>query len=446
MFNKILIANRGEIAVRIIHACREMNIPSVAVYSEADHNAMHAQLADEAICIGPAATKDSYLNIQAILAACEITGANALHPGFGFLSENSSFAKACNMCGVTFIGPSPEAMEQIGDKINAILTMKKAGVPVVPGSHGIVKNLEEAKEIAKNIGYPVMIKAAAGGGGHGIRKVHCEQELKNAMTLASTEAFNFFGNANLYIEKYIERPRHIEFQVLADKHHHIVHLGERDCSLQRRNQKLLEETPCPILSPSLREEMANAAVKAVRACNYVNAGTVEFLLDEDHHFYFLEMNARLQVEHGITELVTGVDIVHEQIKIAAGYPLDFKQEDIAFRGHAIECRINAETPAEGFRPSPGTVEQLNIPCGNGIRVDSCLYNGFTITPYYDNMIAKVMAYAPNRADAIQKMKWALAEFFVDGVNTNIDFQLMLLRDHDYMHANYDINFLSRKGY
>ncbi len=446
MFDKVLIANRGEIAVRVIHACRELGIPTVAVYSEADKRSLHAQIADEAVCIGPALIKDSYLNIQSILAACEVTGADAIHPGFGFLSENSGFAKMCNVCGVKFIGPSPEAMDKMGDKANAKKTMKDAGVPVVPGSDGIINDVQKALEIANDIGYPVMIKATAGGGGKGIRKVDSSDELEAAIIAAQTEAKSFFGNEGIYIEKFIENPRHVEIQLLADEHGNVVHLGERDCSMQRRNQKVIEETPSPAIDVELREKMGNAAVAAAKACGYSNAGTVEFLLAEDGNFYFMEMNTRIQVEHGITELVTGVDIVKNQIKIASGEKLELSQKDIKFCGHAIECRINAEVPEKGFCPSPGRINELYVPCGNGIRVDSSVYSGYTITPFYDSMIAKVMAYAPTRSEAIAKMRWALAEFIVNGIETNIDFQLSILRNESFKDGNIDIGFLSRLGY
>lgn len=446
MFDKVLIANRGEIAVRIIHACREMGIPSVAVFSEADREALHVQLADEAVCIGPAAAKDSYLNIQSILAACAVTGANAIHPGFGFLSENSSFAHTCRRCGVTFIGPSAESMEQMGDKATARETMKRAGVPVIPGSDGLITDLEQAKELARSIGYPVMVKATSGGGGRGIRKVDTPDQLEGAVAAARAEAAACFGNDGVYLEKYIVNPRHIEFQILADSYGNTVHLGERDCSLQRRNQKMIEESPSPAVDSALRERMGEAAVSAAKACNYQNAGTVEFLLDADNRFYFMEMNTRVQVEHGITELVTGIDIVKNQILIAKGMPLSFAQQDVVLRGHAMECRVNAENPERGFAPSPGKIHSLFLPCGNGIRVDSAVYSGYTIPPYYDSMIAKVMAYAPDRREVIQKLKWALAEFLVDGIDTNIDFQLSLLREKDFEEGRFDIGYLQRKGY
>ena len=443
MFHKVLIANRGEIAVRIIRACRELGVATVAVFSEADRTALHAQLADEAICIGPANTADSYLNIKAILAACEVTGADALHPGFGFLSENAAFARMCEKCGVAFIGPPASSMEQMGDKSMAKATMKAAGVPVVPGSDGEVPSLSDARRIAEEIGYPVMVKASAGGGGRGIRRVDAPSQLEAALTAAKEEALRFFGDDGVYIEKFIEDPRHVEIQILADSYGNVVSLGERDCSLQRRNQKLIEECPCPIMTPSLRKTMGQAAVKAAVACGYRSAGTVEFLL-EGKEFYFMEMNTRIQVEHPITEMVTGIDLVKTQIRIAAGEPLPFRQEDVKLTGHAIECRINAENPAQNFRPCPGRISALHMPGGPGIRIDSAVYQGCEITPYYDSMIAKLIAYAPTREEALMKMKWALAEFIVEGVDTNIDFQLNLIKDADVEAGRYDIGFLSRR--
>ena len=443
MFHKVLIANRGEIAVRIIRACRELGVATVAVFSEADRTALHAQLADEAICIGPANTADSYLNIKAILAACEVTGADALHPGFGFLSENAAFARMCEKCGVAFIGPPASSMEQMGDKSMAKATMKAAGVPVIPGSDGEVPSLSDARRIAEEIGYPVMVKASAGGGGRGIRRVDTPSQLEAALTAAKEEALRFFGDDGVYIEKFIEDPRHVEIQLLADSYGNVVSLGERDCSLQRRNQKLIEECPCPVMIPSLRKAMGQAAVKAAVACGYRSAGTVEFLL-KGKEFYFMEMNTRIQVEHPITEMVTGIDLVKTQIRIAAGEPLPFRQEDVKLTGHAIECRINAENPAQNFRPCPGRISALHMPGGPGIRIDSAVYQGCEITPYYDSMIAKLIAYAPTREEALMKMKWALAEFIVEGVDTNIDFQLNLIKDADVEAGCYDIGFLSRR--
>ncbi len=443
MFRKVLIANRGEIAVRIIRACRELGVATVAVFSEADRSALHAQIADEAICIGPPKTADSYLNIKAILAACELTGAEAVHPGFGFLSENAHFARMCEKCGIAFIGPPPSAMDRMGDKAEAKATMKAAGVPVIPGSDGEISTVSEAKEIAREIGYPVMVKASAGGGGRGIRKVDTEEQLESAILAAKQEAGSFFGNDGIYLEKFIVDPRHVEIQVVADNYGSILHLGERDCSLQRRNQKMIEECPCPVMTPALRAKMGEAAVRAAAACGYRNVGTVEFLLSGEE-FYFMEMNTRIQVEHPITELVTGVDLVKTQLRIAAGEPLSFRQEDIKMTGHAIECRVNAENPALDFRPCPGRIKSLHMPGGPGVRIDSAMYQGCEIPPYYDSMIAKLIVYAPTRAEALMKMKWALAEFLVEGVDTNIDFQLNLIKDGEVEAGRYDIGFLNRR--
>lgn len=446
MFNKVLIANRGEIAVRIIRACRELGVHTVAVCSEADRTALHAQIADECVCIGPAPSSESYLNRQAILSACNITGAEAVHPGFGFLSENADFAEMCAQCGIVFIGPPPEAIRRMGDKAVAKATMKNAGVPVIAGSDGAVNSLEEALIEADIIGYPVMVKAAAGGGGRGIRLVQGAEELEAAVSAARQEALNYFGNDDIYIEKFIINPKHVEIQILADAQGHVIHLGERDCSVQRRNQKMIEECPSPasIMTPALRARMGKAAVAAARAAGYVNAGTIEFLLDRDGQFYFMEMNTRIQVEHPITEMVTNMDIVKYQLLIAAGEPLDIIQKDIKMSGHAIECRINAESPELGFRPSPGTIRALYMPGGPGIRIDSAVYAGYTIPPNYDSMIAKLIAYAPSRDEAIRKMRWALAEFLVEGVDTNIDFQLGLLGDPLFQSGDYDIAFLEKR--
>ncbi|MBE6880028.1 MAG: acetyl-CoA carboxylase biotin carboxylase subunit [Ruminococcaceae bacterium] len=444
MFNKILIANRGEIAIRIIRACRELGIKTVAVYSTADRSALHAQIADEAICIGPAMSKDSYLNSKALLAACEVTGAEAIHPGFGFLSENSQFVRLCDKCGIKFIGPSADAMDAMGDKANAKKTMIDNNVPVVPGSDGVVESIEEAKEIADRIGYPVMVKASAGGGGRGIRRVDTPDELEAAIIAAKQEAKQFFANDDIYIEKFIVDPRHVEIQLLADEQGNVIYLGERDCSLQRRNQKVLEESPSPIMTEELRRAMGEAAVRAAKACGYANAGTVEFLVDKDRNFYFMEMNARIQVEHPVTEMVTGVDLVKSQIKIAAGLPLEYTQDDITLNGHVIECRINAEEPKNNFRPCPGKIKSIHMPGGFGVRIDTAVYQGYEIPPYYDSMIAKVLVKGRDRKEAIQKMKVALSEFLIEGINTNIDFQLNLLRDEDVESGNVDIGFLSRK--
>ncbi len=445
MFNKILIANRGEIAIRIMRACRELGIKTVAVYSTADKSALHAQIADEAVCIGPAATKDSYLNTKAILAACELTHAEAIHPGFGFLSENANFARLCETCGIKFIGPAPEVMDAMGDKANAKKTMVSAGVPVVPGSDGVVPTIEEAKKICAEIGYPVMVKASAGGGGRGIRLVEREEDLEAQYTAAQQEALQFFGNDEVYIEKFIVNPRHVEIQLLADEHGNVVHLGERECSLQRKNQKVLEESPSPIMTPELRERMGKAAVAAAKVSGYQNAGTIEFLVDKDRNFYFMEMNTRIQVEHPVTELVTGIDLVKAQIRIAAGEKLWFAQDDVKLSGHAIECRINAEDPRHNFRPCPGKIKSLHIPGGFGVRIDTAVYTGYEITPFYDSMIGKMLVTAPTREEAIMKMRVALSEFIIEGVDTNIDFQLCLLKDDDFEKGNFDIGFLNRKN-
>ena len=443
MFKKVLIANRGEIAVRIIRACRELGLKTVAVYSTADKNALHAKIADEAVCIGPAPSKDSYLNMKAIIAACEVTGAEAVHPGFGFLSENADFARMCGKCGIKFIGPRPESIEMLGDKAQAKETMKEAGVPVILGSDGAVKNVDYAFNLAGKIGYPVMVKASAGGGGRGIRIVRSEDELESQIEAAKSEARACFGNDEIYIEKFIENPKHIEIQILADEHGNVIHLGERDCSMQRRNQKVLEETPSPIMTADLRERMGRSAVSAAKACGYVNAGTIEFLVDKNGDYYFMEMNTRIQVEHPITEAVTGVDLVKEQLLIAQGKPLSYKQEDIKVTGHAIECRINAENPRLNFRPSPGVIRSLHIPGGFGVRIDSAVYQGYEIPPYYDSMIGKLIVCAHTREEAIAKMKWALSEFIVDGVQTNIDFQLALIRSEGFISGDYDNGYLSR---
>lgn len=440
MFKKILIANRGEIAVRIIRACRELGIRCVAVYSTADSNALHARIADEAVCIGPADTKDSYLNAKALLAACEITGCDAVHPGFGFLSENAAFAAMCRKCGVEFIGPSPESIEMLGDKATAKETMKKAGVPVIPGSEGAVRTDEDAVKAAEEIGYPLLVKASAGGGGRGIRIVEKPEDLLNQIGEARTEAKNYFGDDAVYMERFVKNPRHVEIQILADKQGNVIHLGERDCSMQRRNQKVLEESPSPVMTDALRKKMGEAAVKAALACGYHNAGTIEFLV-EGGNFYFMEMNTRIQVEHPVTEFVTGVDLVKSQIKIAAGLPLDYSQDDISVKGHSIECRINAENPKLNFRPSPGKIEALHIPGGPGIRIDSAAYQGYTIPPYYDSMIAKLIVCAPTRKEAIMKMKWALSEFIVDGIDTHIDFQLALIKSEAFESGEYDNRYL-----
>ncbi|MBN1057937.1 acetyl-CoA carboxylase biotin carboxylase subunit [Clostridium botulinum] len=444
MFKKVLIANRGEIAVRIIRACREMGILTVAVYSEIDKEALHTQLADEAICIGPAIAKDSYLNIANILSACVLSGADAIHPGFGFLSENAKFAKMCKECNIKFIGPDYESIELMGDKARAREIMKKANVPVVPGYEGEIENETHALGIAKKIGYPIMIKAAAGGGGKGIRIARSDEEFLKGYKTAKSESKACFGDDRLYIEKFIEKPRHIEFQILADEYGNVVHLGERECSLQRKNQKVLEEAPSNILNEEIRNTMGEIAKKAAQAVNYKNAGTIEFLFDKDNNFYFMEMNTRIQVEHPITEMITGVDLVKEQLKIASGEKLLLKQEDIKISGHAIECRINAEDPENDFRPCPGEVSELCVPGGMGVRVDSAIYCGYNIPYFYDSMIAKLITFGKTREEAIVKMKRALGEFAVGGVKTNIDFQFSILEMQEFLDGNYDTSFLSEK--
>ncbi|QLB49476.1 acetyl-CoA carboxylase biotin carboxylase subunit [Streptococcus sanguinis] len=446
MFRKILIANRGEIAVRIIRAARELGIDTVAVYSTADKEALHTLLADEAICIGPAKSTDSYLNMNAVLSAAVLTGAEAIHPGFGFLSENSKFATMCEEVGIKFIGPSGAVMDLMGDKINARAQMIKAKVPVIPGSDGEVHTSEEALEVAEKIGYPVMLKASAGGGGKGIRKVEKAEDLVAAFESASSEAKAAFGNGAMYMERVIYPARHIEVQILADQQGHVVHLGERDCSLQRNNQKVLEESPSVAIGKTLRRKIGEAAVRAAQSVGYENAGTIEFLLDEAKgEFYFMEMNTRVQVEHPVTEFVTGVDIVKEQIKIANGQELSFSQNDIEIRGHAIECRINAENPAFNFAPSPGKISNVYLPSGGvGLRVDSAVYPGYTIPPYYDSMIAKIIVHGENRFDALMKMQRALYELEIDGVVTNSGFQLDLISDPNVIAGDYDTAFLMEK--
>ena len=446
MFRKILIANRGEIAVRIIRAARELGIDTVAVYSTADKEALHTLLADEAVCIGPAKSTDSYLNMNAVLSAAVLTGAEAIHPGFGFLSENSKFATMCEEVGIKFIGPSGAVMDMMGDKINARAQMIKAKVPVIPGSDGEVHTSEEALEVAEKIGYPVMLKASAGGGGKGIRKVEKPEDLVAAFESASSEAKAAFGNGAMYMERVIYPARHIEVQILADQQGHVVHLGERDCSLQRNNQKVLEESPSVAIGKTLRQQIGEAAVRAAQSVGYENAGTIEFLLDEAKgEFYFMEMNTRVQVEHPVTEFVTGVDIVKEQIKIADGQELSFSQEDVEIRGHAIECRINAENPGFNFAPSPGKISNLYLPSGGvGLRVDSAVYPGYTIPPYYDSMIAKIIVHGENRFDALMKMQRALYELEIDGVVTNSSFQLDLISDPNVIAGDYDTAFLMEK--
>ncbi|WP_168119243.1 acetyl-CoA carboxylase biotin carboxylase subunit [Paenibacillus sp. HB172176] len=440
-FHKILIANRGEIAVRIIRACRELGISSVAVYSEADRDSLHVRLADEAYCIGPIASKDSYLNLTNIMSIATLTDCDAIHPGYGFLSENADFAEICESCNITFIGPSPQAIGKMGDKAVAKLTMKHADVPIIPGSDGLVDTVEEAVEIAREIGYPVIIKATAGGGGKGIRIAENEVALISGITAAQQEAQKAFGNAGVYLEKYLTGMKHVEIQIMADKHGNAVHLFERDCSVQRRRQKLVEEAPCPILSPELREKMGQAAVRAALAVEYAGAGTLEFLLGPDGSFYFMEMNTRIQVEHPVTEMITNVDLIKEMISVAEGNPLSFAQEDLKINGWSIECRINAEDSERNFMPSPGHIPFYLAPGGIGVRVDSAVYPGYTISPHYDSMIAKLIVWGATREEAIARMKRALAEFAIEGIRTTIPFHLKLLNHPLFVDGNFDIKFL-----
>ncbi len=445
MFEKILIANRGEIAVRIIRTCKEMNIRTVAVYSEADANSMHVQLADEAICIGKAPVSDSYLRIDRIISAAEITDVDAIHPGYGLLSENAHFADVCENCNIKFIGPNSDAMNALEDKAVSRRLAQKAGVPTPPGSEGTVDNREDALDIARKIGYPVLIKAVAGGGGCGMRVAHNDISLINSFHAAKTEAEKAFGNAGVYIEKFIEVSHHVEFQILADTRGNVIHLGERDCSIQRRNQKLIEETPSPLIGTrfkDLRKKMSKAAIAIAKAANYNNAGTVEFIVSEKGEFYFLEMNKRIQVEHPITEEVTGVDIVKEQISIAAGNPLSIKG-DIQPEGHAIECRINAEDPANNFRPSPGTIQMLYTPGGRNVRFDSHIYAGYTVPPYYDSMLGKLIVWGKNRSDAIERMARALSETMITNIKTTIGFQQTILNNQQFRRGNYATNFIEK---
>ena len=444
MLKKVLVANRGEIAVRIIRACREMGIRTVAVYSEADKDSLHRKLADESVCIGPARSGLSYLNVKNLIEAACQTGADSIHPGYGFLSESSSFAKMCNEIGIKFIGPSSEIIELMGNKSKAKATMKKAGVPVVPGSDGLVNSLEEAKKISKKIKYPVIIKASAGGGGKGIRIAYSEEELIKAYDIVKQEAKISFNDDSIYIEKFVENPRHVEVQILADEHGNVVHLGERDCSIQRRNQKVLEETPSMILNDKTRKKMFDVTVKAVKESGYSSAGTIEYLVDKNLDFYFMEMNTRVQVEHPITEAVSGVDIVKEQLRIAAGETLSISQKDIHFTGHSMECRINAEDPEKNFMPCPGLITGLLIPGGNGIRVDTAVYAGYRVPQTYDSMIGKLIVHGKDRAEAISKMKSALGEFIVEGINTNTDFLYKILDNENFKTNNYDTSFIKRE--
>lgn len=441
MLKKVLIANRGEIAVRIIRACREMGIRTVAVYSEADKNALHRTLADESVCIGPAPSSKSYLNIKSILEAACLTGADSIHPGFGFLSENAKFAKLCEDIGIKFIGPKCELIELLGNKSKAKETMKCAGVPVVPGSKGLIKSKSQAIELAKKIKYPVILKASAGGGGRGIRIAYTEEELKKEYDIVKQEAKISFNDDSLYMEKFIENPRHIEIQILADEHGHCIYLGDRDCSIQRRNQKIMEETPSSFISDEIRNKMGEVAVKAVKEIGYSNAGTIEFLVDKNKDFYFMEMNTRVQVEHPVTEMVTGVDIIKEQIKIASGEELSYSQEDIKINGHSLEVRVNAENPNKNFMPCPGTITGLHLPGGNGIRVDTAIYDGYTVPQNYDSMLAKIIVHGKNREESIEKMKSAIAELVIEGIDTNRDFLYQILENKDFVNNNYDTSFI-----
>ena len=441
MIRKILIANRGEIAIRIIRACREMGIETVAVYSEADREALHTQLADEAVCIGPAAAKDSYLNMEQIISATMITGADAIHPGFGFLSENARFAELCEKCGITFVGPPSKVIRMLGNKKIARSTMIAAGVPVVPGSEGDVEDIETGLKEAERIGYPVIIKAALGGGGKGMRVANTPEEFPEAYATARKESEIAFGDGTMYIEHFVVNPRHIEFQILADSFGNVIHLGERDCSIQRNHQKMIEESPSEALTPELRQKMGEAAVKAAKAAHYTNAGTIEFLLEKSGAFYFMEMNTRIQVEHPVTEWVTGIDLIKEQIKIADGQRLKLQQKDIKITGHAIECRINAENPKKNFRPSPGKITDVHFPGGEGVRVDSAIYTGYEVPPYYDSMLAKLIVHADDREEAIRKMRSALGEVIIEGVDTNIDYQYEILNHKKFISGDIDVEFI-----
>jgi acetyl-CoA carboxylase, biotin carboxylase subunit len=441
MFDKVLIANRGEIAVRIIRACHELGIDTVAVYSEADRDALHVTLADEAYCIGPAAAQDSYLNMTNLMSTATLVEADAIHPGYGFLAENADFAELCAACGIQFIGPTPEAILKMGDKTTARKTMKAAGVPVVPGTEDVVSDLHVAAKTAAAIGYPVIVKATAGGGGKGMRVVHTEEELKRAIALAQKEAAANFGNAGVYLEKFLVQPRHIEIQILADGAGNVIHLGERDCSIQRRYQKLIEEAPSPALDHQLRAQMGEAAVAAAKSVNYVGVGTIEFLLDQNQHFYFMEMNTRIQVEHPVTECITGIDLVKEQIRVAAGEKLSITQQEVQLRGWAIECRVNAERPEKNFMPSPGMIQFYLPPGGMGVRVDSACYPGYRIPPFYDSMIAKLIVWGKDRSEALERMKRALKEFAIDGVHTTIPFHLQLIDHPKFVAGDFHIQFL-----
>jgi len=443
MFSKILIANRGEVALRIIRACKDLGIKSVAVYSEADKDSLHVKFADEAICIGTASPQGSYLNIPSIISAAEITDVEAIHPGYGFLAENAHFAEICESCNIKFIGPTPDAMRLMGDKMAAKDTMRKAGLPIIPGSISIVKEKDEALRVAHKLQYPVIVKAAAGGGGRGMRIAHNDVRLVSVLMTCQTEAEAAFGNPAVYIEKVVPNPRHVEFQIVADKYGHVVHLGERDCTIQRRHQKLLEESPSPAVDPKLRKKMGDAAVKGAKAANYTNVGTIEFLLDEHGSYYFMEMNTRIQVEHPVTEMVTGIDLVKEQLKIAAGERLSYSQDDVKFSGHAVECRINAEDPENNFMPCPGKVSFFHTPGGPGVRVDSHVYQGYVIPPFYDSMIAKLITYGKNRSEALQIMQRALSEFTIEPIKTTIDFHKRLTADPEFLRGEVTTEFIEK---
>lgn len=445
MIQKVLVANRGEIAVRIIRACRELNIPTVAVHSEADDDALHVHLADEDVCIGPGPSSESYLNIPRIISAAEITNCDAIHPGYGFLSESAKFAEICESCDLTFIGPTPETIRAVGDKAEARRSMKAAGVPLLPGTERPLLGFEEAREMARVIGYPIILKATAGGGGRGMRRVLSDEEIESAFHQASSEALAAFGNGDLYLERLALRPRHVEVQVLGDAHGNLVHLFERECSVQRRHQKLIEESPSPALTDEARLHLCETGADAARAFDYRGAGTVEFLLDREGRFYFMEMNARIQVEHPVTEILTGRDLVKEQIMIAGGRPLSFKQKDIVARGHVIECRVNAEDPSRNFAPSPGRIKNLHLPGGPGIRVDSHLFAGATIPPYYDSLVAKILSHGDDREEAIARMKRALEEFTVEGIHTTVPLLLEILEDAQFVSGDYDTSFLETRG-
>ncbi|CUX25710.1 acetyl-CoA carboxylase biotin carboxylase subunit [Clostridium sp. C105KSO13] len=441
MIEKVLIANRGEIAVRIIRACREMGIETVAVYSEADREALHTQLADEAICIGPASSSESYLNMERIVSATLVSGADAIHPGFGFLSENSRFAELCEQCNITFIGPNSSVIRKMGNKQEARNTMVAADVPVIPGSQEPIFDAKKGAAAAKAIGYPVIVKAALGGGGKGMRVAETSDEFESSFNTAQKEAQMAFGDKTMYIEHFVRHPRHIEFQILADKHGNVVHLGERDCSIQRNHQKMIEESPSIAISPEMRYKMGQAAVKAAKAANYSSAGTIEFLLEKNGNFFFMEMNTRIQVEHPVTEWVTGIDLIKEQIRIADGEILNYTQDDIKMTGHAIECRINAENPEKNFRPSPGTITDMYLPGGKGVRIDSAIYSGYTVTPYYDSMLAKLIVHAETREEAIRKMQSALGEIIIEGIETNVDYQYEILHHPNFESGDIDIEFI-----